>query len=510
MSRYSIGIDIGTTSTKAVIFTDEGQVVAHHAIEYPLHSPEPRIAEQNPDELVSAVHLSIKTAIEKSDIQKEDIKVLSFGSAMHSLIAVDEKGNPLTASITWADQRSEDYAKRLRENNGQSIYEKTGTPIHPMSPLTKIMWLKEEKPEIFHRTRHFIGIKEYVFHRLFNEYVVDYSVASATGLFNIHTLQWDEEALETAGIREEHLSRIVPTTEVFKELSEEKAQELGVLPHTPVVIGANDGCLANLGVNAIDEGVVALTIGTSGAIRTVTDKPVTDPKGRTFCYALTENHWVIGGPVNNGGMILKWLRDELCQEEVLKAKESGENAYDMITEKAVKIKAGSEGLLFHPYLAGERAPSWNANARGSFYGLALHHKRDHMMRAVLEGINMNLYMVFLALEELIGIPDKIHATGGFAQSHNWRQMLSDIFNQEVHVPQTVESSCLGAAVLGRYAIGDIEALSDIKGMVQTEKITKPSAENVEIYKKLLPIYIRLSRLFEEEYEAITAFQAKYH
>lgn len=510
MSRYSIGVDIGTTSTKAVIFTDEGQVVAHHAIEYPLHSPEPRIAEQNPDELVSAVHLSIKTAIEKSDIQKEDIKVLSFGSAMHSLIAVDKKGNPLTSSITWADQRSEDYAKRLRENNGQSIYEKTGTPIHPMSPLTKIMWLKEEKPEIFHRTRHFIGIKEYVFHRLFNEYVVDYSVASATGLFNIHTLQWDEEALETAGIREEHLSRIVPTTEVFKELSEEKAQELGVLPHTPVVIGANDGCLANLGVNAIDEGVVALTIGTSGAIRTVTDKPVTDPKGRTFCYALTENHWVIGGPVNNGGMILKWLRDELCQEEVLKAKESGENAYDMITEKAVKIKAGSEGLLFHPYLAGERAPSWNANARGSFYGLALHHKRDHMMRAVLEGINMNLYMVFLALEELIGIPDKIHATGGFAQSHNWRQMLSDIFNQEVHVPQTVESSCLGAAVLGRFAIGDIEALSDIKGMVQTEKITKPNVENVEIYKELLPIYIRLSRLFEEEYEAITAFQANYH
>lgn len=509
MSRYSIGVDIGTTSTKAVIFTDDGQVVTQHAIDYPLHSPEPKIAEQNPDEIVSAVHLSIKTAIEKSELNKDDIKVISFASAMHSLIAVDDKGNPLTASITWADQRSEAYAKELRESNGQSIYEKTGTPIHPMSPLTKIMWLKEEKADVFSKTTKFIGIKEYIFYHLFNEYIIDYSVASATGLFNIYTLDWDEEALKTAGISKEHLSRIVPTTEVFPELDEEIAQELGVSPHTPIVIGANDGCLANLGVNAIDEGVVALTIGTSGAIRTVTDKPKTDPKGRTFCYALTENHWVIGGPVNNGGMVLKWLKDELCQEEVMKAKETDTNAYDIIIEKAAKINAGSEGLLFHPYLSGERAPSWNANARGSFYGLALHHKKDHMMRAVLEGINMNLYMVFLALEELIGIPDKIHATGGFAQSSYWRQMLSDIFNQEVHVPQTIESACLGAAVLGRYAIGDIKDLSDIKHIVNTETINRPDKERVDVYKELLPIYIRLSRLFEEEYEAITDFQEKY-
>ena len=292
-------------------------------------------------------------------------------------------------------------------------------------------------------------------------------------------------------------------------MKKERAQELGLPPSIPVVIGANDGCLANLGVNAIQPGVVAVTIGTSGAIRTVSDKPVSDSKGRIFSYALTENHWVIGGPVNSGGMILRWLRDELCQEEVQEAELTGEDPYHLITKKIAEVKAGSEGLLFHPYLAGERAPSWNANARGSFFGLALQHKREHMMRAVLEGINMNMYMVFLALEELIGIPDKIHATGGFAQSDVWRQMLADIFNQEVHVSQTVESSCLGAVVLGRYAIGELSDLSDVKDMVSIKEVSTPDKELVTLYQELMPLYIRLSRLFEKEYEAITDFQQTY-
>lgn len=509
LSQYSIGVDIGTTSTKAVIFTDKGEVVGKKAIEYPLYTPEPKIAEQNPDEIVSAVRLAIKTVIQESGIPNESIKLLSFASAMHSLLVVDKEGVPLTASITWADQRSDVYAKRLKETVGQRVYENTGTPIHPMSPLTKLMWLKEERPDIFTQASKFIGIKEYVFYHLLKEYVIDHSVASATGLFNMHTLDWDSEALELAGIKKEQLSRLVPTTEVFSNLNEAVIRDLGIHSSTAVVIGANDGCLANLGVNAIEPGVVAVTIGTSGAIRTVTDKPVTDPKGRIFCYALTDKHWVVGGPVNNGGMILKWLRDELCQEEVARAEKTGENAYDLITENAAQIKPGSNGLLFHPYLSGERAPSWNAHARGSFYGLALHHKREHMMRAVLEGINMNLYMVFLALEELIGVPDKIHATGGFAQSNNWRQMLANIFNQEVHVPQTIESVCLGAAVLGRYAIGDIADFTAVKDMVETKEINEPFSDHVAVYQELMPLYIRLSRLFEQEYDAITEFQEKY-
>lgn len=508
MSKYSIGVDIGTTSTKAVLFSEKGETIHQTTVEYPLLTPEPKVAVQDPDEIVEAVILSVKSIMEKAQFDKSQLSVISFSSAMHSLIAVDEKGQPLTPSITWADQRSEPYAKALKEKNGHSLYEKTGTPIHPMSPLTKLMWLKEEEPDVFNAACKFIGIKEYVFLRLFNQYVVDYSVASATGLFNIHTMDWDKEALETAQISKERLSLIVPTTEVFHDMNKTVAHKMGIDPNLPVVIGANDGCLANLGVNAIDKGTVALTIGTSGAIRTVVNEPVTDPKGRIFCYALTEDHWVIGGPVNNGGMILRWLRDEFCLQEVTESEETGIEAYDLITEKIGSVRPGSEGLLFHPYLSGERAPSWNANARGSFYGLALHHKRKHMMRAVLEGINMNLYTVLLALEEIIGIPQKIQATGGFSQSEVWRQMLADIFNQEVHIPQTSESACFGAAILGRHAIGEFPDLSAVKDLVKTQTVNKPIKENVTVYEDVVPIFIRLSRLFEKEYDAITELQEK--
>ncbi|GEK88436.1 gluconate kinase, FGGY family [Alkalibacterium putridalgicola] len=509
MSHYSIGADIGTTSTKAVLFSSEGDIVHQATVEYPLLTPEPKAAEQDPDEIVEAVVTAIQSVMANSGVDKKDITVLSFSAAMHSLIAVDAKGKPLTKSLTWADQRAEPYARQLKETNGKAIYDKTGTPIHPMSPLTKLMWLKAEQPDIFNKASRFIGIKEYVFYHFFNKYVVDHSIASATGLLNMYELDWDKEALETAGVTKDRLSELVPTTAVFTDMDPELAERMGIHPDMKVVIGANDGCLANLGVNAIENGVVAVSIGTSGAIRTVTDKPVSDPKGRIFCYALTEDHWVIGGPVNNGGMILRWLRDELCAEEVSAAKAQACDPYDLITEKIAKISAGSNGLLFHPYLSGERAPSWNANARGSFYGLAMHHKREHMMRAVLEGINMNLYMVLLALEEVIGIPDRIHATGGFAKSPVWRQMMANIFNQEVHVPQTVEGACLGAAVLGKYAIGEIDDLTEVRHMVETKEITVPEAEEVAVYEELMPLYIRLSRLFEEEYDAITAFQQKY-
>ncbi len=296
--------------------------------------------------------------------------VFLFSSAMHSIIAVDEKGKPLTRCITWADNRSASWAEKIKNDmNGHEIYLRTGTPIHPMSPLSKLVWLQNEQAELFAKSYKFISIKEYVFYKLYKEYVIDYSIASATGMFNLKSLKWDEEALHVAGITDKKLSKLVPTTHSLTGLDEELAKEMNVLVSTPFVVGASDGVLSNLGVNAIDPGVVAVTIGTSGAIRAVTNRPVTDPKGRIFCYALTEDHWVIGGPVNNGGMIFRWARDQLGTSEIELAKRLGKDPYEVLTEIAAKVSPGSDGLLFHPYLAGERAPLWNANARGSFFGL---------------------------------------------------------------------------------------------------------------------------------------------
>ena len=445
--------------------------------------------------------------MQSSGISAESILFVSFSSAMHSVIAVDSQGKPLTACITWADNRSAGAAQRLKnELNGHELYLRTGTPIHPMSPITKLMWLREEDPELFQQTYKFISIKEYIFSNLFGEYVIDHSIASSTGMLNLEQLEWDQEALEIAGITPDQLSRLVPTTQIMHGLLPGLAEKLSLLPLTPFIVGASDGVLSNLGVGAIEPGVVAATIGTSGAIRTVVDRPITDPKGRIFCYALTEKHWVIGGPVNNGGMLFRWVRDEFAASEVETAKRLGIDPYEVLTRIAEQVPPGSEGLLFHPYLTGERAPLWNPDARGSFFGLTMNHHKEHMIRSVLEGVIFNMYTVMLAMEEQIGRPNKILATGGFARSALWRQMMADIFDQEVVIPESFESSCLGAVVLGLYATGHTDTFDIVFDMIGSTHAHTPILEHAKVYKQLLPIYISVYRSLESQYQAIAEFQ----
>ncbi|KPV58002.1 gluconokinase [Paenibacillus sp. A3] len=504
-----IGVDIGTTSTKAVLFEENGKVVTKADEEYPLYMPTSSIAEQDPDRIFRAVIQTLKRVMTQSAARPEQVLFVSFSSAMHSVIVVDAEGKPLTRCITWGDNRSAAWAERLkRDMNGHEIYLRTGTPIHPMSPLSKLLWLRHDHQVLFQNAGKFISIKEYVFVKLFDEYVVDYSIASATGLMNLQKLDWDEEALDVAGVSRNQLSRLVPTTYALKGMKAVFAEETGLAGSTSFIVGASDGVLSNLGMNAIEPGVVAATIGTSGAIRTVIDQPSTDPKGRIFCYALTEKHWVIGGAVNNGGMLFRWARDEFAASEVETAKRLGIDAYDLLTQIVEKVSPGSDGLIFHPYMTGERAPLWNANARGSFFGLTMHHRKEHMIRAVLEGVIFNLYTVLLAMGERIGRPKKIQATGGFARSSLWRQIMADIFDQEVVVPQSFESSCLGAVVLGLYATGRADSLQIVSRMVGATHVHKPIREHAEIYHELLPIYIKIARSMEEEYEAIARFQQK--
>ncbi|AEK64243.1 gluconokinase [Collimonas fungivorans] len=509
--EYMLGVDIGTTSTKAVLFTTQGQVVAQHAVEYPLLCTTPGMAEQDPLQIYDAVLSAIKNAVGnaagKNGVEAAQIKLVSFSAAMHSVIAVGQDGALLSNSITWGDNRAGAWANRIRDElGGHEIYLRTGTPIHPMSPLCKIMWLRHDQPQLFARTARFVGVKEYVLYRLFGDWLVDHSIASATGMFNLQQLDWDQGALELLGIGPQHLSTLVPTTHHLSGLAPAMAQQLGLAPATPFVIGANDGVLSNLGVNAIGPGQVAVTIGTSGAMRTVIDKPLTDPSGRTFCYALTAKHWVVGGPTNNGGSIFHWVRDELATAEAAAAKAAGLDPYDALTNIAEGVSAGAEGLLFHPYLAGERAPLWNADARGSYFGLATHHGKPHMIRAALEGVIFSLYSILPAVEDLIGPTTHMMATGGFARSSLWRQMMADIFEREVVVPESVESSCLGAAVLGLYALGKVDSLDVIGGMVGSTHRHVPIAENVALYRRLWPIYAAIPKQLEQQYRLLSQFQ----
>ncbi|PTU86868.1 gluconokinase [Staphylococcus pasteuri] len=509
--KYMIGVDIGTTSTKSVLYDENGQFIMKHNIGYELHTPNVDVSEENPDELFDAVLMTVKYVVREANIAKEDIKLISFSAQMHSLVAMDENHHRLTENITWADNRASKYATLINNQyNGLDIYRRTGTPIHPMSPLSKIFWMKHEQQSTFDNTAMFADIKTYILYQLFEQYVIDHSMASATGMFNLEQLDWDDDVLNLLGISRSQLPELVPTTHILTGMKKRYATLMGIDENTPVVKGASDGVLSNLGVNSYQQGEVAVTIGTSGAIRTVIDKPRTDEKGRIFCYVLTDEHYVIGGPVNNGGVILRWLRDEILASEVETAKRLGVDPYDVLTQIASRVKPGSDGLIFHPYLAGERAPLWNADARGSFFGLTLSHKKEHMIRAALEGVLYNLYTVYLALIEVMNeTPNEIKATGGFAKSEIWRQMMADIFDTQLSVPESYESSCLGACVLGMKALGEIDDFSIIEQMVGTTHEHQPDPNTVDIYQQLVKIFIKISRSLTESYSEIADFQRQH-
>lgn len=505
---YFIGVDIGTTSTKAIVFTATGAVKGMGNHGYPLLVPQPGWAEQDPNAVLQAVIAAIRDAVSQSSALKSQIAAISFSGAMHSVIAIAANGDLLTHAIIWADNRSVAQTTQLRQDGcGYSLYRRTGTPIHPMSPVTKLMWMRAENPDAFRQSARFISIKEYVLYHLLNCLVVDYSIASATGLLNLDQLQWDDTALVLAGIRSEQLSELVPTTQILYGIKPEYATAMGVAAETPVVVGANDGVLANLGVGAIAPNQIAVTIGTSSAVRAMIPKPMTDAKERTFCYALTENHWVIGGPSNNGGIVLRWLRDTFCQTEVEQAKQQGTDPYDLMVQAAMQISPGAEGLICLPFLSGERSPYWNPDARGIFFGVGLHHHKAHFTRAVLEGILFAVYSISLALRDLVGTAQEIRASGGFAHSAPWRQMMADIFGAEVLVPRVYEGSAFGAAVLGMYAVQAISRLEDVEQMIQIQDRHLPNLDLLQTYQHLFSAYERIYAGVAGEFSALAEFQS---
>lgn len=485
-----IGLDIGTTSAKAIAFNKSGIVLGEHEVEYPLNTPQLGWAEQDPLEIENATISAIRCLITNNAINPATILAIGLSSAMHSLICLNNEGEPLSPSITWADGRAADQANRLKER-GLGLYNSTGTPIHPMSPLVKLMWMKETNFQPYKMASKFVSIKEFLLHRWFGSQLVDYSIASATGLFDSQTLTWNEEALSLAGITEDMLFTPVPPTTTLTALNKDIAHNMGLPINIPFVIGASDGPLANLGIGAIKPGEVAITIGTSGAIRQLVTEPKTDHLQETFCYTFTDSLSLIGGPTNNGGIVLKWLKDTLGEDL----------SYDSMNSLASSIPVGSEGLLFLPYLNGERAPMWNSKMRGNLFGLSLRHKREHIIRAGMEGVIFSIYHVGLALERLAGKPEKILASGGFARSPLWIQMLSDVFNQEVYVPLSHQSSAWGAAWLALYSIGEVKDLESIKEHIPMQGHYLPNKENHLIYSNIFPLYKDLSETLNKYYSS---------
>lgn len=473
-----IGVDIGTTATKVVAYGSGGSALASADRSYPLHSPHPGWAEQDADEVVSAVLDAIAEVVSKVP---EDVAAIGVSSVMHSLIGLDGDGRPLTPLITYADSRAWPQALRLRRELGISLYRATGTPIHPMSPLVKLAWFAEHEPELRRQVSHWVSIKEHLLRRMCDSDVVDHAVASATGLFDLSTRDWYPDALEAAGVSSEQLGRLVPTTARIDGMRSEVAQRLGVPASTPVVVGASDGVLANLGVGAVRPGVAALSIGTSGAIRVTVDAPRTDPDMRTFCYTLTDQQWVVGGAISNGGLVLRWLTDELF---------AGSD-YDRLTAEAAEIPPGSDGVIMLPYLTGERAPSWSPLRGGVLFGLRMEHQRGHVVRAGLEGVALQLRLVGDALRDARGDFDRLRVTGGFVESELWLQIVADVLDSELEVPQVDEAVAYGAALLAMRGIDLIDDLSTATDGITIARTVPPGAGAVADYDRVAATYAEL-------------------
>ncbi|MBW7475722.1 gluconokinase [Paenibacillus oenotherae] len=509
-----IGIDIGTTSTKSVVFGMNGSVRGSCSIHYPLLHERPSWAEQDPDAIVEAVTRSVKGAIEQSGISGVDVAGASLSSAMHSVIAIDETGKPLTRSMTWADGRSEAEAQHIRQHV-PDIYFRTGTPIHPMSPLPKLIWLRNNRTDVWERAAKFVSIKEYVLFVLFGQWAVDYSLASATGLLNGQQLDWDEQALRLAGLETGRLSPLQPGTYRMQGLSADYAQRMGLGKETPFFLGGSDGAMANIGVGAIGPGEMAVTIGTSAAVRMMMDRPLTDERQRTFCYHVADSSYVIGGAANNGGIVLQWLREKMFAGGGFAgaggsgaAGIEGRGSVEALLEEAAKVSPGAEGLLFLPFLTGERAPIWNAEARGTFFGANLGHGRGHFVRAGLEGVMLGVLSVAHALEDLAGPAVEVRASGGFTKSLLWRQMLADMLGQRVSIPRVTEASALGAAAIAMQELGELGHWSDIKSWIPIDEVLEPSAAAAKVYRELLGIYTRLCGALAPAFAEIADLQRK--
>jgi len=442
--EYIIGIDIGTGSTKAVALDINFKPVDSSQFFYPTTSPEQSYSEQNPLLIWGAFINCINELQHKLKAQPLTI---GLSSAMHSLIMVDGRGEALAPLITWADGRSSEEASLLRKSDeGIAVYRATGTPIHAMSPLCKIMWLQKNAPALIKRTEKFISIKEYIWFKLFGEYAIDQSIASATGLFNIHRVKWNEESLRLAGIEAENLSQIHPTDYSNKMLLPEAAALLNGL-NTTFVIGASDGCMANLGSEATEKGIAAITIGTSGAFRMASEKPVFNAQGMPFSYILDRNTFICGGPVNNGGIALQWLIKNIFEKTDLKAED-----YRAVFDLVGSVPAGSNGLIFLPYLSGERAPIWDSEACGTFFGLNLTHKKAHMAKAVIEGICFALNDVLKSVEGGSGNVKQVNISGGFVHSKEWMQILADVTGKKLVMVLQEDASAVGAAYLAAKSI----------------------------------------------------------
>lgn len=503
MGDLFLGLDVGTSSTKALLVDGDGVVRAAATVEYPLESPRPNWSEQSPAHWWDAAIATIQAVFKESGAIGEDVACIGLTGQMHGLVLLDADGTVLRPAILWNDQRTGAQCTSMHERIGRDrLIEITGKPALTGFTAPKILWVREHEPTVFAKARSMLLPKDYIRFRLSGVRAIDVADASGTSLLDVKRRSWSSEVTDALGLDPAMLPPVFESPEVCAQVSDEAARLTGLRKGTPIVAGAGDQAAEAVGTGVVRRGGLSMTMGTSGVVFAATEGVPIDERGamHTYCHALPDTWHVMGVMLSAAGS-LQWFRDALCADLVQRAQRSGERVYDLITQEAAAVEAGSDGLFFLPYLTGERCPHPDPDARGVFLGLTRRHGRAHMARAVLEGVAFGLADLH-ALAMTMGVPaDGVRISGGGAGSALWRQIVADVIGQSVSIPSTTHGAAYGAAMLaavGSRAFTDVHDVCD--AWVKITGQTDPGPDSAlyrTLHERYRTLYPALAPVFRE-------------
>ena len=499
--RLLVGLDVGTSGAKCIVADEEGRVVASSLQEYPLYTPRPGWAEQNPADWWEAVVRGLKAILSSPEVCRENIVGLSFSGQMHGLVPLDSNLEVIRHAILWCDQRTQKQCDRLTEAAGGLAGLLTYSNNRMLTGYTggKILWLRDEEPANFARMKVFVCPKDYIRLKICGEVGMDVSEASGTGFFDTKNRRWSDGLIALAGLDKSIFPEVRESTELAGHVTKEIAELTGLPEGLNVYFGGGDAVIQTTGAGLVKPGVLGVVIGTAGNVSMGMDRYNDNPNGdlQMFCNNEPGLWHAFGCPLTSGGAY-RWYRDELCQHHVDAAKATGRNVYDLMGEEAAQSRPGANGVVFTPYLTGERCPYPDPNARASFYGLTLGTKRADVTRAVMEGVTYSLKQVIDIMASFTPC-EKVYTSGGGSVSALWRQMQADIFDLPVYTMSAAsEGGAYGAIMVAGVGAGVWENLGEAVSIVKVETETLPIAANqpayqdtFEIYKEIYPALKRI-------------------
>lgn len=491
-----LGIDLGTTGVKAALFAaDDGRMLADAFFDYPLYHPHPGWAEQNPAEWWQATVSAIRACLDAvKQHESVDVRGLGLSGQMHGVVLLDERQNVLRPCIIWADQRSEAQCRWITERVGEAkLIEYVSNPALTGFSAPKLLWIRDNEPELFARARTMLLPKDYIRYRLTGVMAMEISDAAGTCLLDVQHGVWSQEVIRALDLDPALLPPIVPADAVSGKITQEVAAQTGLAVDTPVAGGGADNACGAVGNGVVAPGLALLSVGTSGIVLAYSDEPKVDtsgpvPRVHTFNHAVP-HAWYLMGVTQGAGLSLRWVRDNIGLPERALERWTGMDAYDFLAREAASVPPGSDGLIFLPYLQGERTPHLDANARGGWIGLTASHDRRHLVRSVLEGVAFSLKDCFTIISEQGLRIDQLRATGGGAKSPLWRQIIADVLGTELVLTNTTEGPALGAALIAGVASGVYPSLQDAcERVVHVTQHTVPQAETAPAYARAYEMY----------------------